>query len=87
LLHQVPQYPLYTASIALYDGVCVGYYLDEPTAWGLDVSELERSVADAKAQGTQVVALVFINPGTKPPPPPAPPPAPIASSTNFATRM
>jgi len=60
----VPQYPLYTASIALYDGVCVGYYLDETSTWGLNIDELERSLAAAVAEGTQVVALVFINPGT-----------------------
>ena len=32
-----PQYPLYSASIALYGGSAAGYYLDESTNWGLDV--------------------------------------------------
>ena len=31
------QYPLYSASIALYGGSQAGYYLNEDTNWGLDV--------------------------------------------------
>lgn len=54
---------MYTGGIALYDGRCVGYYLDEASTWGLRIEELERSLAEARAQGTEVVALVFINPG------------------------
>ena len=33
------QYPLYSASIALYGGSQVGYYLDEDSNWGMQVSE------------------------------------------------
>jgi alanine transaminase len=33
----IPQYPLYSASINLYEGKLVGYYLDEDKSWGIDV--------------------------------------------------
>src|ERR1043165_228240 len=29
----IPQYPLYSASITLYGGQCIGYYLDEANRW------------------------------------------------------
>ena len=59
----IPQYPLYSASIALYGGKLVPYYLDEDHGWSLDVTELKRSLDTARAQGICVRALVFINPG------------------------
>lgn len=59
----IPQYPLYSASIALYGGTMCGYYLDESTGWGMDISELERSYRAAKSKGVTPRALVFINPG------------------------
>lgn len=59
----IPQYPLYSASIALYGGALVPYYLDEENEWALNVDELQKSLNEAKAKGTCVRALVFINPG------------------------
>jgi glutamate--glyoxylate aminotransferase len=59
----IPQYPLYSASIALYGGALVPYYLDEDNEWALNVGELQRSLNEARAKGTCVRALVFINPG------------------------
>ncbi|KAI8589997.1 pyridoxal phosphate-dependent transferase [Geranomyces variabilis] len=59
----VPQYPLYTASIALFRGNAVPYFLNEEDTWGLDVNELIRSVRDARAKGLDVRALCVINPG------------------------
>ncbi|KAI5068491.1 hypothetical protein GOP47_0016836 [Adiantum capillus-veneris] len=59
----IPQYPLYSASIALHDGTLVPYYLDESTGWGLDVSELKSRLQAATAAGINVRALVVINPG------------------------
>jgi bifunctional pyridoxal-dependent enzyme with beta-cystathionase and maltose regulon repressor activities len=58
----IPQYPLYSASIALYGGQLVGYYLDEDNTWALDVAALEESLAQARSQGITVKAMVFINP-------------------------
>ena len=63
VLTPIPQYPLYTASVALYDGQCCGYYLDEANGWALSIPELERSLAESRAAGIEVCALVFINPG------------------------
>jgi len=59
----IPQYPLYSASIALYGGQLVPYYLDEERGWALDMAEMRRSLETAKAKGICVRALVFINPG------------------------
>lgn len=59
----IPQYPLYSASITLYGGELVPYYLDEDHGWALDMPELQRSIDAARAKGTCVRALVFINPG------------------------
>lgn len=43
VLTPIPQYPLYSASLAEFDMTQVGYYLDESKNWGLDVSELKVS--------------------------------------------
>lgn len=59
----IPQYPLYSASIALHGGTLVPYYLDEGTGWGLEISELKKQLETAKAKGISVRALVVINPG------------------------
>lgn len=59
----IPQYPLYSATIALCGGKQVGYFLDEKNGWGMRVDELERSLAEAKKQGVNVRALAVINPG------------------------
>ncbi|KAI5632400.1 aminotransferase class I and II domain-containing protein [Phthorimaea operculella] len=58
----IPQYPLYSASLAEYGLEQVGYYLDEDHQWGLDPNELERSLKEAQ-KNCNVRALVVINPG------------------------
>lgn len=58
----IPQYPLYSATIAEFDLHQIGYYLNESTNWGLDMPELERAYEEAKAVCTPK-ALVVINPG------------------------
>ncbi|KMZ65714.1 Alanine aminotransferase 2, mitochondrial [Zostera marina] len=63
ILCPIPQYPLYSASIALHGGTLVPYYLDEATGWGLEVSELKKQLDDARSKGMTVRALVVINPG------------------------
>jgi aspartate/methionine/tyrosine aminotransferase len=42
------QYPLYSASIALYGGSLVGYYLDEDNNWAMDIRQLELSLSNAR---------------------------------------
>lgn len=37
----IPQYPLYSASLAEFNMQQIGYYLDESKNWGLSISELE----------------------------------------------
>ncbi|KAG7295729.1 hypothetical protein JYU34_020771 [Plutella xylostella] len=58
----IPQYPLYSASLAEYGLTQVGYYLDEEAQWGLAMDELERSYKEAQ-KDCNVRALVVINPG------------------------
>ncbi|XP_034831209.1 alanine aminotransferase 1 [Maniola hyperantus] len=58
----IPQYPLYSASLAEYGLQLVSYYLDEATNWGLSVEELERARSEAQ-KNANVRALVVINPG------------------------
>lgn len=63
VLTPIPQYPLYTAAIALYDGQACGYYLDEEQGWALSIPELERAHKEATCRGVEVCAMVFISPG------------------------
>ncbi|XP_022129711.2 alanine aminotransferase 1 [Pieris rapae] len=58
----IPQYPLYSASLAEYGLELVGYYLDEERQWGLSTEELERSYAGGQEKNN-VRAIVVINPG------------------------
>lgn len=59
----IPQYPLYSATITLYEGRIVPYYLDEADHWKLNRSMLDDSLRAAHAQGTRVKAICIINPG------------------------
>jgi len=59
----IPQYPLYSATITLYGGVQVGYYLDESSGWNLSYKMLEEAYLEAHAHGVRIKAIVVINPG------------------------
>jgi alanine transaminase len=59
----VPQYPLYSATIDLYGGKQIGYYLDEANHWQLNENILNESIAKAKEHGIHPVAIAVINPG------------------------
>ncbi|KAJ1962925.1 alanine transaminase [Dipsacomyces acuminosporus] len=59
----IPQYPLYTATLSHLDAKAVPYYLQEDKDWGLDISDLQKSLDAARANGADVRALVVINPG------------------------
>lgn len=63
ILVPIPQYPLYTATLSLLNARCVPYYLDEGSAWGTDLEGIRNSYQQAKADGTDVRAIVVINPG------------------------
>jgi len=58
----IPQYPLYSASLAEYNMQQVGYYLDEDRNWALDPAELERSINESREK-CDIRAIVIINPG------------------------
>ena len=59
----IPQYPLYSASLALYGGQQIGYLLDGASGWQLRQDVLEESYAAAVATGIHPVGIVVINPG------------------------
>lgn len=63
ILVPIPQYPLYTATLSLLNARLVPYYLDESKAWGTDLSAIRDALKKAKAEGTDVKAIVVINPG------------------------
>ena len=59
----IPQYPLYTALIALRDGQEVPYYLNEDLGWQICINDLTNSITEARKKGINVKAMVVINPG------------------------
>uniref|UniRef100_A0A8C9HJ75 Alanine aminotransferase 1 n=1 Tax=Piliocolobus tephrosceles TaxID=591936 RepID=A0A8C9HJ75_9PRIM len=50
VLIPIPQYPLYSATLAELGAVQVDYYLDEERAWALDVSELHRALCQVQTR-------------------------------------
>ncbi|GAA6009605.1 hypothetical protein JCM10207_004121 [Rhodosporidiobolus poonsookiae] len=63
VLIPIPQYPLYTAALALNAARPVPYYLQEDQEWGLDIRDVKRNVDKARSQGTVLKGMVVINPG------------------------
>ena len=63
VLVPIPQYPLYTATLALLNAKVVPYYLDESKGWGTDLATIQESYRKAKSEGVDVRAIVVINPG------------------------
>jgi len=59
----IPQYPLYSATIKLYGGKQIGYYIDETGRWQLNESILVKSISQARSDGVRPVAIAVINPG------------------------
>ena len=59
----IPQYPLYSATLTLYGGNLVGYYIDEDNNWQLSEAALTESYNKAKSEGINPVAITVINPG------------------------
>jgi len=63
ILIPIPQYPLYTATLAQYSGIPIPYFLDESNEWATDPVSVEDAVKEALKEGTKPKALVIINPG------------------------
>eukprot|EP00980_Cylindrotheca_fusiformis_P011371 scaffold2637_cov153-Cylindrotheca_fusiformis.AAC.8 len=59
----MPQYPIYSAILDLYNGKKVPYFLNEENCWEITMTELERSLEEAKEAGVNIVGFVLINPG------------------------
>lgn len=62
VLIPIPQYPLYSATLAEFGLHPCGYYLNEDDKWSLEVSELERVYKESQGSAAPRV-LVVINPG------------------------
>jgi aspartate/methionine/tyrosine aminotransferase len=63
VLVPIPQYPLYTGTLAMLNAHAVPYYLNESEEWSLPAAELRRAIRAGREQGIDVRALVIINPG------------------------
>ena len=63
ILVPIPQYPLYTASLAVLNSTVVPYYLDESQGWGTDLKAIQDAHKKATAEGIDVRGIVVINPG------------------------
>jgi alanine transaminase len=63
ILIPIPQYPLYTATLAAHTGVGIPYHLDEGADWATSAPEIEAAIEKAVAEGVEPKALVIINPG------------------------
>jgi len=63
ILIPIPQYPLYTASLAQHRGQGIPYYLDESSGWSTSIESIEAAIAKAAEDGIQPKGLVIINPG------------------------
>lgn len=59
----IPQYPLYTAEIAMNNAGQLWYYMNEDEGWSLDMNDLKDSVVRNHDRGVDPRAIVVINPG------------------------
>lgn len=58
----IPQYPLYTASIAEMNAFPIHYHLKESDQWSIDVENLKQAISDSRVHCEPRI-LVVINPG------------------------
>lgn len=63
VLIPIPQYPLYTAALALKNATPIPYYLKEEQQWSTDIEHIDELVKSAKSFGITPKILVVINPG------------------------
>lgn len=65
ILIPIPQYPLYTATLAQYNGVALPYHLSETDGWSTSLDEIRAALKRVETDGKGVTprALVVINPG------------------------
>jgi alanine transaminase len=63
VLIPIPQYPLYSATLAAQKGQAIGYQLDESSGWSTSVANVTAALERAQREGLRPKALVVINPG------------------------
>jgi alanine transaminase len=63
ILIPIPQYPLYTATLAQHSGVALPYHLDESSGWSTSIADVEAAIEKSHRDGILARALVVINPG------------------------
>lgn len=63
VLIPIPQYPLYSATVAEFNMHQMGYFLDEENNWALDLNEIQKTLDQGIADGVEPRAIVVINPG------------------------
>ncbi|SMN21109.1 similar to Saccharomyces cerevisiae YDR111C ALT2 Putative alanine transaminase (glutamic pyruvic transaminase) [Maudiozyma saulgeensis] len=63
VLIPIPQYPVYTASLTLYNTAAIPYYLNEKSGWSTDAEEIEIQIKKTIAKGIKPSVIVVINPG------------------------
>ncbi|KAH7882918.1 pyridoxal phosphate-dependent transferase [Phlebopus sp. FC_14] len=63
ILIPIPQYPLYTATLAQHSGVAIPYHLDETQEWSTSPDEIKAAIEKVTQGGVEPKALVIINPG------------------------
>jgi alanine transaminase len=59
----IPQYPLYSAALAFNNAKPIRYILKSHDNWSADVDAMAKQVDEERAKGTDVRAVVIINPG------------------------
>lgn len=63
VLIPIPQYPLYSAALSLYDLEPLHYELDPEQQWRLSIENVRAQIRRAQEQGKTPRAIVVINPG------------------------
>ena len=63
ILIPIPQYPLYTATLAQFSGIPLPYHLSEQHGWSTSLEEIKGALLKAEKDGAHPRALVVINPG------------------------
>ncbi|WFD43564.1 alanine transaminase [Malassezia psittaci] len=63
ILIPIPQYPLYSAAVSLYDLTAAHYQLDPNKNWEASLDSVHDSLRKARKEGKTPRAIVVINPG------------------------
>lgn len=63
VLIPIPQYPVYTALLTLYNTSAIPYHLDEESGWSTNPEEIEKQINKAIRDGIKPTVIVVINPG------------------------